>query len=165
MLNNKHVLAALIITPILAILGYFAVDLMVSETPHKAVKGGTYELVARSNCRYASGHCVMGNGDFKIDLQGEVLDDGRLRLSMKSAFPLQGGKVAAVNNRDQTGVPQQFVALDNSQQQWVVITDNSVNEHSVLQLVVSARDTLYFGETGLAFTEYHSSVDKELRGD
>jgi len=63
--KNKHVITAMIVAPILAIVSYYAVDLMVKEQPKAAVEGQAYKLIAKSNCRYSSGACDLVNGDFK----------------------------------------------------------------------------------------------------
>ncbi|MGY0646152.1 MAG: hypothetical protein ACW7DN_16410, partial [Paraglaciecola chathamensis] len=62
MFKNKHIITALIVTPLLAIAGYFATDYIVSERPQQAQQGGQYQLAALPNCRYASGKCGLKNG-------------------------------------------------------------------------------------------------------
>ena len=62
--TNKHVITAFIVAPILAVLSYYAVDLLLKEQPHVAVAGSSYPLVAQSNCRYTSGRCDLKNADF-----------------------------------------------------------------------------------------------------
>ena len=42
MLTNKHVVIALIVAPILAVIAYFATDAAVGEKPHKAQAGKSY---------------------------------------------------------------------------------------------------------------------------
>ena len=51
MWKNKHVVVAMLVAPILAILAWFAVDSMVAERAHSAKPGASYKLVAKSNCR------------------------------------------------------------------------------------------------------------------
>jgi hypothetical protein len=48
--TNKHVIASLIIAPILAILAGFMVDDLVADDALKAEKVIPYPLVANSNC-------------------------------------------------------------------------------------------------------------------
>jgi hypothetical protein len=97
MFKNKHVITALIVTPILAVLGYFSMDYIVSERPHQAVAGGNYQLVQLPNCRYASGKCELKNGNFKVVVTGETEIDGGLRLHLESVFPLDTAHVSVVN--------------------------------------------------------------------
>jgi len=67
-LTNKHLIIAMIVAPILAVIAYYGVDRVVSETPHKAVKGQSYPLAAKSNCRYKSGECTLKNGDISLTI-------------------------------------------------------------------------------------------------
>lgn len=164
MLKNKHVIAALIITPILSVLGYFAVDFLVTEKPHAAKPGATYELVARSSCRYASGHCVLANGEFKLDIKAQFQPDGRLLLSMSSSFPLDGTKVAVVDNADSEAEPVDMQPQGDSRQQWQLMLPAPVGENGLLRLVAAANDSIYFGESGLKFAHYETSFGEDFRG-
>lgn len=55
LLTNKHVVIAMLVAPVLAVIAYFAVDASVSEPPKAAQPGQSYPLAVRSNCRYTSG--------------------------------------------------------------------------------------------------------------
>jgi NADH:ubiquinone oxidoreductase subunit 3 (subunit A) len=61
MFKNWHVIIAMIVAPILAVLAWFAVDYFVAERPHAAKEGAAYSLIAKSNCRYDSGQCDLEN--------------------------------------------------------------------------------------------------------
>lgn len=165
MFKNKHVIAALIITPILSVLGYFAVDFLVTEKPHAAKPGETYQLVARSSCRYASGNCVLANGEFKLEIKAEYQSGGMMLLSMTSVFPLEATKVAIVEREDQAGMPVDMKALDISRQQWQVMLPAPGGDEGFLRLVATANDSTYFGESGMAFTRYETSFGEDFRGD
>ena len=104
MFKNKHIIAALIVTPILTIIAYFAMDYMVSEKPHKAQAGASYELVEKPNCRYPSGICGLKNADFEVDMHVELLDDGYMQLSLESVYPLDGVKLALVDSPNRQGI-------------------------------------------------------------
>ena len=69
MFSNKHVLVAMLVAPVLAIMAWFAVDYFVAERPHAAEEGATYTLLAKSNCRYASGKCDLENADFELTIR------------------------------------------------------------------------------------------------
>ncbi len=163
MLKNKHVIAALIITPLLSILGYFAVDFLVTEKPQAAVSGQTYELVAKPACRYASGHCSLVNGAFALDLTGVIGAGGRLFLQLRSVFPLQGGKIAIVDQQNPNAAPVDLLPRDDSGLRWSIALPGNVSPEHHLQLAVSARDSLYFGETVLAFTRYETAFGMDFR--
>ena len=92
-LTNKHVIVAMIIAPILAIIAYFGVDHAFSEKPHSAVEGQSYPLVAKSNCRYESGKCTMENGDISVSVIPSILDANTIEFVLESELPLQGVKI------------------------------------------------------------------------
>lgn len=165
MFRNKHVLAALIITPILSILAYFAVDKMVSEKPKAAVAGGSYELIALPNCRYASGICGLKNGDFKVILRVTYLVDGGLLLSLESAFPLQGGRIALVENINEVGEPAALRTKDKEKLNWSVTLPKPQSEDSLIQLAIAANDSLYYAQTGLVFSHYQTKFGEDFRAE
>ena len=68
MFKNKHVIIALIVTPILAALAWIGVGQLMGEKPHAARPGQSYPLVEKSNCRYESGACDLENEDFLLRL-------------------------------------------------------------------------------------------------
>ncbi len=162
-LKNKHVVTALLVTPVLAILGYFAVDLLVRETPHAAEAGGKYELLAKSNCRYSSGVCDLKNGDFELRLTSEWRDHDKMVLMLKSAYPLDGVLVAMVDNPQQQVAPVEMQSEGDDGQRWSLELPRPDLEQSQLRLVVASDKTLYYAETGMKFTLYETSFGKDLR--
>ncbi len=89
MFTNKHVIIAMIVAPILAVLAWFAVGEFTGEQPKRAEPGQTYPLVEKSNCRYQSGACDLENGDFKLRLS---LQDGVTgpEFLLTASHPLEG---------------------------------------------------------------------------
>lgn len=164
MFTNKHVIAALIITPILAVLGYYAVDSIVSETPHKAVAGAEYALVAKPNCRYNSGRCQMKNGNFEVTFTLAHNDDG-LTLSMESSHPLEGARVALGLTSSEAEIlpPVAMLAMDSSGTQWQQKFDISYTGEEMLQVVLAANGALYYGDSVAAFADYQTSYGKDFR--
>lgn len=162
-LTNKHVVVSLIVTPILAILGYFAVDAMVSEKPHVAVSGSRYELAEKPNCRYNSGVCGLKNGDFELKLTTEWSNEENAELTIRSIFPLQGAKVALVKYKDGAGVPQAMISRDEMGLLWSVELPHPDPNQDRLQLVVSSNNTLYFADAALKFSIYKTSFGEDFR--
>ncbi|QQD17078.1 hypothetical protein I6N98_11940 [Spongiibacter nanhainus] len=162
-LTNKHVVVAMIIAPILAILAYFAVDSAVSEPPVKAVEGQSYELVAASNCRYKSGRCTLKNGNFKVELVPAFRSERVLKLQLQSEFPLEGAKVAIAPNASASYPPVDMDADSSDQRSWTLQTSLPQGEAPELRLVVVAEGSIYYGDTGLTFTEYQTSFGKDFR--
>ena len=163
MLKNKHIIVAMIVAPILAIIAYFATDSLVGEKPHKAEAGKSYSLVALPNCRYPSGHCTMKNAGFSLDLKVEQAGVNVMTLSLDSKHPLQGVKAALVANEQQTGAPADLIATDDTALHWTVDLSGEHSELSRLRLVVAAEDSFYYGETGLAFIDYQTSFGEDFR--
>ena len=163
MFKNKHLIAALIITPILTIIAYFAMDYMVSEKPHQAQAGASYELVEKPNCRYQSGLCGLKNGDFEIEMRVELLDDDTMNLSLESAYPLDGVKLALVDKPEQAGDPRDMVADNKERTHWQVVLPQATGDSSRLRLVISANSSLYYGDTATTFMIYQTSFEKDFR--
>lgn len=159
--TNKHVVAALIIAPILSVIAYFAVDNIVSEKPHQAKKGAEYVLLAKPNCRYSSGKCGFKNGNFELEVRLEPHDTG-VALMLDSQFPLVGGKVS-LQEPDQENVPIALTAADETGKLWSAQFEHHYQEDDVLRLVVSSQDSLYYGETVAAFGHYETSYGADYR--
>ncbi len=145
MWTNKHLVTALIVAPILAILAWFAVDYFVSDEPQAAVPGAAYELMASGSCFHASGRCELGNGEFLITL--ELQSDDVLLLSASHALD---GVQVAIGRNDAFEAPRPLQQLDPGGTSWQgplaeVPADGS------LRLLASAGGSSYYVETSLAF--------------
>ena len=86
MFKNKHVVIAMLVAPVLAIMAWFAVDYFVGERPHAATPGSAYTLVAKSNCRYASGQCDLENADFKLRIRPAMVSARRCGLILANSM-------------------------------------------------------------------------------
>lgn len=164
MYKNKHVVVALLVAPILAVLSYFGVDQIVSEKPKPAVKGSAYVLVEKPNCRYSSGVCELKNGDFEVRMTPTVAENGQSIFTLTSAVPLQGGRIGLSSKLDQT-VDAASVALESvggSTTEWQFVLP-VVDKTERLQLAFSSSDVIYYGEASLAFLDYETSFGKDFR--
>jgi len=162
-LKNKHVIVALIVTPILAILGYFAVDAVVSETPHAAQSGQQYELVSKPNCRYSSGVCGLKNGDFELTLTAQRTEKSGMLLTLKSLHPLDGAMISAVDDAADNKQPVDMYPVDRSRQHWTLEILDPNLETGRLRLAVSSNKTLYFGDAAMKFAQYETSFGQDFR--
>lgn len=162
-LKNKHVVIALLVAPILALISYFSVDAAVSEKPHAAKQGSQYELVEKPNCRYSSGHCQLKNGDFELELKGSWKDEVHLQIELESQFPLEGVVAAQIDNLDADSTPMQMVALNEQGTRWGMLLVNPTLDQSRIRLAASSNETLYYGDAGLAFVNYTTSFDDDFR--
>lgn len=154
MFKNKHLVLALIIAPILAIISYFGVDLALSEKPTAAQTGQEYQLSPRSNCRYTSGVCSLVNGDFQLQLRSEPTDKQTIVLELTSPYALQGAKVDMKTNPNAQPVPLQMHPIDQEHRVWEIQFDEIDEKLKLMQLVIMSGDVLYFAQTSTAFMGY-----------
>ena len=95
-LKNKHLILAMFVAPVLAIIAYFSVDSIVSEKPQAALQGSSYKLAAKSNCRYQSGNCTLKNGDIEVQIRARRIAGKEIELSMFSELPVQNAIISYV---------------------------------------------------------------------
>lgn len=161
MFTNKHVIAALLITPVLAILGYFMVDSIVSEKPHKAKPGAHYQLVAKPNCRYSSGVCSFKNGEFEANITIDQTPSHTV-INIVSDFALDGGQVS-FSYDDVNATPVELYASNANNTHWQASFVHDYSGKETLRLVLAASGAMYYGETHAAFGEYKTSYGKDFR--
>jgi len=151
-MRNKHLVTAAVVAPVLALIGYFGINALVGESPHAAEEGQSYQLVEMPSCRYSSGHCGLKNGDFELDLTTESLDDDRLLLLLKSEFPLEGVKVALIEDKSDEERPVDMRSMGEDGLTWSLEMVRPDPEHNRLHLVAAANRSLYFGDAATKFT-------------
>lgn len=151
MFNNKHVIIAMLVAPILAVLAWFAVDSLVSEKAAPAIAGQSYPLVERSNCRYASGICDLENEEFKLSM---TVDKAALpvMLSIESAHGLDG--VALAVGETATDSAPSKLNRDNAEgTQWSLQLDAIPQPDQRIRLVASRQGVQWFADASVAFIE------------
>jgi len=161
LLTNKHVLTALIVAPILALVSYYLVDLWVKEQPHKAVTGQSYQLVAQSNCRYTSGLCVLENGTFKVSLVVRQRDQTSI-LVLDASHRLDKVKIGLSSDSTSITEPISMVVQNTDRTKWEVELLTSINKHTALMLAVLARGSYYYAETTMEFAEYKTIFNNKF---
>ena len=152
MFRNKHLIIAMLVAPVLAIMAWFAVDYFVAERPHAAREGAAYTLVAKSNCRYDSGQCDLENGDFKLSIRPTSSTAGSLLLEMTSNFPLQSATVGLVND----GLPAAPVSMEATAENallWVGRIDLPAGSNSELRIAVTAQGAAWYAEVPTDFLD------------
>ena len=160
MFKSKHLIVAMLVTPVLSILAYIGTDMALSEKPHAAKKGEAYKLLSKSNCRYTSGLCDMQNGEFKIQFRSESVTDEQLYLSLTSKLPLQGIKLSLVEDLEATGTPVSMEQIDDSNLNWKINLPAPTSEDNWLRVAAQASDTLYYGDTQTIFVTYETLLNK-----
>ncbi len=149
-LNNRHVVIALLVAPILALIAYFAVDKVVGEKPHAALAGADYRLIARSNCRYRSGRCDLVNGDFELSLR--VVDEPKsgLSLELASAYPLTSALIGIAARQGGASEPIALTASSDASR-WRLTLQSLPDSAGWLQLAARAGGSLYYAEVPVTF--------------
>jgi hypothetical protein len=152
MWKNKHVVIALIVAPILAILAWYAVGFLIGEKPHVAESGETYKLVARSNCRYASGACDLHNADFKLSIRPEMLAASSVALVMTSSHSLQSAAIGLVENESEPA-PAPMTRTDEAGLEWQGLVPRPASEDAMFRIAVTAQGSTWYGEVPVVFLE------------
>lgn len=150
MLKNKHVIVAMLVAPVLAILAWFAVDYMVAERPQPATQGGAYPLVAKSNCRYDSGRCDLENADFELSLLPLEISSSQVTLSLTSRFPLQQATIALVEDGTEAS-PVQMSGKNAERTEWGGAIALPGNDEASLRIAVASSGTTFFAEVPVVF--------------
>ena len=152
-LKNKHMVIAMLMAPVLALISYYVVNALVSETPLAAEAGQSYQLVEKPNCRRNSGNCSLKNGDFELELSFEWLDNNRMLLKLGSVHPLEGVLVALVENETDDKRPVEMRPMGDDGLVWSLDVAHPKPERHRLHLVASSNQSLYFGDVATKFTQ------------
>lgn len=153
MWKNKHVVVALIVAPILSILAWFAVGQLVGEKPEAAKEGKTYKLVARSNCRYASGSCDLHNAEFKLTLQPDMLAARSVAMSLTSSHPLQGVALGLVEGGGEALAPAPMTGTNEAGTIWQGLLPRPASLDATIRVVVAAGGATWYAEVPVVFLE------------
>ena len=158
MFTNKHVVIAMIVAPILAVLAWFAVGQLVGEKPRKAVPGQSYPLVEKSNCRYASGSCDLENAEFRLRLSLEPMPTG-YSLLLTASHPLQG-VLFSVGETDVDTAPTMMRASDGQGLEWRLAMARIPGSSERIRVVARASGSSYFAEASTAFMVEREAVSR-----
>ena len=149
LLKNKHVITAMIVAPILAIITFFATDYVVSEQPQAAQEGSSYKLAGRPNCRYTSGVCTLKNGDVLMDISFD-----NAVLNIDSQLALNGVKVALNDN-----APLAMNNTDTNNEKWQVAFPTAPSVTDTLKLAIESNGVVYYAEQSLGFIKKKTLTD------
>ena len=151
MFTNKHVIIAMIVAPILAVLAWIAVGQLAGEKAAPARPGQSYPLVENSNCRYPSGTCDLQNEEFKLRLSVEE-SPGGLQMVLSASHALDGVVLSvAAPGSDQP--PAGMRAEDGRGLEWRAPLDAMPAADERIRLVASAEGSSYFGEASATFLQ------------
>lgn len=160
MQTNKHMIVAMIVAPILAIISYFATDYIISEPPVSAQAGESYALLARPNCRYQSGACTLKNGDVELNLRLAFEESVGEVLLATSNMPLTGVKIAIAGNTA-LEQPVDLVATGPENTAWILPLQSPVSRGSELQLAMESSGRLFYVSTETTFFDIETSFGRK----
>jgi hypothetical protein len=150
MFTNKHVIVAMLVAPVLAIMAWFSVDYFIGERPHAAKEGAAYSLIAKSNCRYDSGQCDLENSDFRLSIRPTSVTSGSIQLEMTSAFPLQSATLGLVNGGT-AALPSPMAATSAEALHWTTRIDYPQGDTSTIRVAVTADGATWYAEIPTVF--------------
>ena len=137
----------MLIAPVLALIAWYGVDQLVAERPHAAQPGAAYSLIAKSNCRYASGRCDLENGDLQIRLRADAPEASRILVTLETVLPLQGAYLGFGS-----GAPSLMLAADQTAQVWQGELEWPAPDET-LRFVAHASDATWYAELSSVFLE------------
>ena len=151
MWKNKHVIVALIVAPILAILAWFGVGQIVGEKAQVAKPGAAYPLVARSNCRWESGECELHNNELEMTILPLELGAQYTRLSLDSEFPLAQATFALLLRGNEVVANAEHDPSPDAKAQMTVTIPAFADPEAMLRVAVTVQESLYFAEVPVVF--------------
>lgn len=159
-LKNKHLVLAMFVAPVLAIIAYFATDHIVSEKPKPALQGGAYKLAALSNCRYQSGKCTLKNGDVEVRVRVSRLTENIIELNLQTSMPAQN-VVASFVSSDATQGPVTMQSFVPEKDSWSATFDAVDPVRASLRLVIELSGSSFYAETPAVFIDYQTTYSRE----
>lgn len=159
-LKNKHLILAMFVAPVLAVIAYFSVDYVVSEKPQAASQGRSYKLAAKSNCRYQSGACTLENGDVEVFIRAQRISDKQVELIMHSTLPIQQAIISYVTENI-ASEPLQMNTTAAEIKSWQVRLNLPDPEKSTLRLALNIANSSYYAEMTAVFIDYETSFSRE----
>lgn len=150
LLTNKHMIIAMLVAPVLAVLAWFAVGEFAGEQAHKAEAGREYPLVEQSNCRYESGVCELRNEDMVIKLSLEQGADEVLVLRASHALE---GVLMAIGPPESSLPPDKMRTADGRGKEWRMLIGGVPGPQERIRLVATAGGSAYFAEASTRFVQ------------
>jgi hypothetical protein len=159
-LKNKHIVLAMFVAPVLAIIAYFATDYIVSEEPLAAKQGNSYKLSANPDCRYQSGQCTLRNGDIELGLRVRRITDSSLELTVHSNLPAQK-VLASFDEGSATDEPVELQSIAPEKTVWHATFNVADPENRRLRLAIDLSGSLFYAEVPTIFIDYDTSYSRD----
>ena len=146
MLRNRHVIIALLVTPVLAVLAWIGVGQLAGEKPAPAEPGRAYPLVEQPNCRYASGACDLRNAD--LELRITLGEGSEPQVTITSSHPLERVQLALATGEG-SDLPGDLAPAAEGRWEGRLRARPVVGDR--LRLVAQGAGAFYYGEVATAF--------------
>ncbi|EED32647.1 conserved hypothetical protein [gamma proteobacterium NOR5-3] len=150
MFTNKHVVVALLVAPVLAILAWFAVGNLIGEKAAPAQPGEAYPLVEKSNCRYSSGLCELENQDIKLTLRLDETVGVALELTASHALE---AALMSVSHPDRDPGPRAMQPGDAAGLRWRLPLSAVPSVDERIRVVISVAGSAYFADASTRFLQ------------
>jgi hypothetical protein len=157
--RNRHIIVALIVAPILALVAWFGVDHLFGERPQAAVAGRSYPLAEQPGCRWAGGACGLKNADFELRIGFTEAVPGGVVLQVDSAFPLDGVVAALVSADGAEREPRPLRRAEPDGLTWTVKLQHPHVGQDRLRIAATAAGVQYFGEVATRFAQAEDAAD------
>lgn len=151
MFRNKHIVIALLVAPMLAIIAWFAVDYFVAERPQAASPGESYPLVAKPNCRRLSDACELSNADLTLTLVATRTDATGATVELTSALPLGRAAVGLANDGVDDGPPSLLEIADAEGLSWRGSVSGRIDADTAMRVLVRANEANFYAEVPVTF--------------
>ncbi len=151
MFRNRHVVIALLVAPMLAIIAWFAVDYFVAEQPQAAAPGESYPLVAKPNCRRLSDSCELSNADLTLTLVVTDAYPNGASVTLTSTFPLERAAVGLANDGVDEAPPAVFEPSDRTGIVWLGDVSGRIDADTTMRVLVHANEASFYAEVPVTF--------------
>ena len=146
MFRNKHLILAMLIAPVLAIIAWFSVDYFVAERPHAVKPGAAYELIAKPNCRRASDRCDLANEDVEVSIAVPSYTDDGFSVELTSTIAADRVAVGVAD-----GDPTVLTRTGGDNKRWSGRVEGNVGADSRLRVAVLINEATFYAEIPVTF--------------
>ncbi len=131
---NKHTKLAILVAPILAVIGYIASDYYVE---YQANQPKIFQLTQQDTCSISEKKCLLISGDFKINIYNE-----RNKTILNATFPLDEVTLFVVDNSN-NAQPYAMSVKDNP---YYWQTEVLLVPEQTLRLIAAIKGSKYIAE-------------------
>ncbi|MEM8983894.1 MAG: hypothetical protein AAGC71_12765 [Pseudomonadota bacterium] len=154
MWRSPHIIVALLVAPVLAVLAYFAASKLVGDTAGPAQRGASYPLLVGANCRRSSGQCQLSNAQLRIDLTMTAYSDAAITLELYASNTFDGVLIGDGTDKATASPFERIAPL-----RWRVALPHP-SDAATLPFVAVADTTAFFAELPTDFLQHRASASR-----